>query len=63
MYRLMIIAILFMASCSKSNPGCYTCEFGNVNGHTHDPVEWCGDPQHQFTDDQGNPLQATCKAK
>ncbi len=63
MKKILILAAIFLASCSKENGVCYECEFGYVNGVKPPNEVYCGDMPKQFTDAQGNPLQSFCKPK
>lgn len=61
---IAIIVIISMASCKKEGI-CYECTFGIVNGVIHEPVTYCGPDgaTHEFTDAEGNQLNASCKLK
>lgn len=64
---MKIIAILFfslalLSSCKKDSI-CYDCTFGTVNGVQRPPEIWCGDPNHIFTDAQGNAMNSFCRPR
>lgn len=54
---ILIFILVAMCSCKKTS-NCYECTFGTINGNSEAPQTYCGQnpEQHQFKDNQGNPL-------
>lgn len=59
---VVLLSLLF-ASCKKDTGQCYYCTFGQINGTTPAPQSYCGEPNRQFRDNQGNSLPSSCSPK
>lgn len=65
MKKLLIIAAVFLASCSKEKSVCWDCTFGPLNGITRPAETICNDGEDPgpFEDAEGNDLSSFCQKK
>lgn len=59
---LAVVISLTLLSCKKDQD-CYHCNVSAANGTDRHDVDYCGEPNRQFQDTNGNDLNSYCVKK